>query len=67
MLVINALREESHQSHFNLQEALDFITLVQPEKTYLTHISHTFGFHTEIQKKLPANVFVAYDNLQIEI
>ena len=67
VLVINALREESHQSHFNLQEALDFITLVQPEKTYLTHISHTFGFHTEIQKKLPANVFVAYDNLQIEI
>lgn len=67
VLVVNALREETHQSHFNLQEALDFITLVQPGKTYLTHISHTFGFHTEIQKKLPANVFVAYDNLQIEI
>lgn len=67
ILVINALREEAHHSHFNLQEALDFIALVNPERTYLTHISQTFGFHDEIQQKLPANVFVAYDNLEITI
>ncbi|MBP8157528.1 MAG: MBL fold metallo-hydrolase, partial [Flavobacterium sp.] len=40
VLVVNALREEPHHSHFNLQEALDFIHLVQPERAYLTHISH---------------------------
>ena len=67
VLVINALREESHNTHFNLQEALDFINIVQPKKTYLTHISHTFGFHEEVQKKLPENVFLAYDNLTINI
>jgi phosphoribosyl 1,2-cyclic phosphate phosphodiesterase len=67
VLVINALREEEHFSHFNLQEALDFISLVKPEKAYLTHISHIFGFHEEIQKKLPENVYVAYDNLEINI
>ena len=67
VLVINALREESHQTHFNLKEALDFITLVQPEKAYLTHISHHLGFHEEVQKKLPENVFLAYDNLEIII
>lgn len=67
VLVINALRDEPHRTHFNLQEALDFIALVQPKKTYLTHISHIFGFHEEIQKKLPENVFVAYDNLEITI
>ncbi len=67
VLVINALREESHNTHFNLQEALDFINIVQPKKTYLTHISHTFGFHEEVQKKLPENVFLAYDNLIINI
>ena len=39
----------------------------QPKKTYLTHISHLFGFHSEIQQKLPKNVFVAYDNLEIII
>lgn len=67
ILVVSALREETHHSHFSLQDALDFITLVQPEKAYLTHISHTFGFHSDIQNKLPGNVFVAYDNLEIYI
>lgn len=67
VLVVNALREEPHDTHFNLQEALDFINLVQPEKAYLTHISHKMGFHAKVQERLPANVFLAYDNLEITI
>jgi phosphoribosyl 1,2-cyclic phosphate phosphodiesterase len=67
VLVVNALREESHHSHFNLQEALDFINLVKPQKAYLTHISHILGFHEEVQQKLPKNVYLGYDNLQINI
>lgn len=66
ILVINALREEEHHSHFNLQEALNFISLIQPKTTYLTHISEKFGFHDDIQKILPKNVFVAFDGLEIE-
>ena len=67
VLVVNALREEPHNTHFNLQEALDFINLVQPEKAYITHISHILGFHEEVQQKLPKNVYLAYDNLEITI
>ena len=67
VLVINALREEPHHSHFSLQEALDFVTLVQPKKAYFTHISHLLGFHDEVEKKLPSNVFLAYDNLEIAL
>lgn len=67
VLVVNALREEPHQSHFNLSEALDFIQKVNPKQAYLTHISHHMGFHDEVQQKLPENVFLAYDNLQITI
>ena len=67
VLVINALREEPHDTHFNLKEALDFITLVQPKKTYLTHISHILGYHEEVQNNLPPNVFLAYDNLEITL
>jgi phosphoribosyl 1,2-cyclic phosphate phosphodiesterase len=67
VLVINALREKDHHSHFTLKQALDFITLVQPEKAYLTHISYSLGFHNEVQMKLPENVFLAYDNLEITI
>lgn len=67
VLVINALREEPHDTHFNLKEALDFVTLVKPKKTYLTHISHILGYHEEVQKELPENVFLAYDNLEITL
>ncbi|GAL67029.1 MBL fold metallo-hydrolase [Jejuia pallidilutea] len=66
-LVVNALRIEPHYSHFNLEEALEFIKKINPERAYLTHISHMLGFHAEVQKQLPENVFLAYDNLKITI
>jgi len=67
VLVVNALRMNPHHSHFNLEEALNFAEKVNAEKTYLTHISHLMGFHEEVEKKLPKNVFLAYDNLQLKI
>ncbi|MCK4631422.1 MAG: MBL fold metallo-hydrolase [Bacteroidales bacterium] len=67
ILVINALHKRKHISHFNLDEALAVIREISPEKTYLTHISHTMGKHYEIQKELPENVFLAYDTLSINI
>jgi phosphoribosyl 1,2-cyclic phosphate phosphodiesterase len=67
VLVINALRFEPHNTHFNIEEALNFINLVRPKKAYLTHISHILGLHEEVQKQLPENVFLAYDNLELEI
>ena len=66
-LIVNALHQKEHVSHFNLEEALDFIKEVNPEKTYLTHISHTFGTFNEIEKILPPNIYVAYDGLVIEV
>lgn len=67
VLVINALRIEAHWSHFNLEEALQFIEKVNPEKAYLTHISHLLGFHDEVEKSLPKNIHLAYDGLQLTI
>ena len=67
VLVVSALREAPHETHFNLEEALNFINKVKPERAYLTHISSLMGFHAEVQEKLPKNVFLAYDNLQITI
>lgn len=67
VLVVNALRKTEHISHFNLEQALDFIEEINPEKAYLTHISHLFDKHEEIEKTLPENVKVAFDGLQIEV
>ncbi|GAA4898782.1 MBL fold metallo-hydrolase [Flaviramulus aquimarinus] len=67
VLVVNALRIKPHQSHFNLEEALQFINKVNPEKAYLTHISHLLGFHKDVEKSLPEHVFLAYDGLRLTI
>ena len=67
VLVVSALRMEPHHSHFNLEEALEFIKRIKPEKAYLTHISHMLGFHEEVEKTLPRNVHLAYDNLKITV
>jgi phosphoribosyl 1,2-cyclic phosphate phosphodiesterase len=66
ILIINALHQSEHLSHFNLKEALEFIEEVKPERAYLTHISHLFGKHREIEKLLPPNVFPAYDGLTFD-
>ncbi|PPK95688.1 phosphoribosyl 1,2-cyclic phosphate phosphodiesterase [Nonlabens xylanidelens] len=65
VLILNMLREEEHATHLNLEEALELVRELQPKRTYFTHISHHLGFHEEVEKTLPENVFLAYDNLQI--
>lgn len=67
VLVLNALRKEKHLSHFTLPEALALIKELKPEVAYLTHFSHQLGFHEEILKELPENVFMAYDGLKIDV
>jgi phosphoribosyl 1,2-cyclic phosphate phosphodiesterase len=65
VLIINALQVKYHISHFNLEEALKIIEKVNPEKAYLTHLSHSFGKHKDVKSLLPSNVDVAYDGLRI--
>ena len=67
ILIINAIRHKWHYSHLNLDEALKLIEELKPKKTYLTHISHHLGFHAEVEKELPENVFLAYDKLVINV
>jgi len=65
VLVISALRKEEHPTHNTLAAALAYIEQIQPKKAYITHISYQLGFHEIIQKELPKNVYLAYDNLQL--
>ncbi|GHE30630.1 hydrolase [Sphingobacterium griseoflavum] len=67
VLVVNALQEEPHISHFTREEALQFAKELNAEETYLTHISHRFGKHADIEQDLPAGVHVAFDGLKITV
>ena len=65
ILVLNALREEPHHSHLNLEEAIGLSQQIKAVNTYFTHISHLLGFHKDVEKKLPNNVHLAYDFLSL--
>lgn len=67
VMVINALRREQHISHYTLAQAIELAQELQPEKVYLTHISHQLGLHEEVSKELPGFIELAYDGLRIEL
>ena len=67
VLVLNALQKKPHISHFTLQQALDLVEELQPEKAYLTHISHKLGLHRDVKKELPDHVELAWDGLVLDI
>lgn len=67
VLVLNALRRDEHISHFTLEEAITLAQEIGAEKTYLTHISHQLGLHTDVEAELPEGVYLAYDRLSLSI
>lgn len=67
VLVLNALRYTEHYSHLTIEQALEVVEDIKPEVCYFTHMSHQFGLHDLMEKKLPVNIKIAYDRLKIEI
>ena len=67
VLIVNALRIKAHPTHLNLEEAISFVNEIMPKRAYFTHISHKLGFHEEVEKILPENVFLSYDGLEIKL
>ena len=65
-LVIDALRERPHPTHFTVSEALATIARIGPREAYLTHICHDLG-HAATEARLPAGVQVAYDGLILDV
>ena len=65
-LVIDCLRYESHPSHFNLNNVLDLIKIINPKKAILTNMSYKIDY-LEIKKFLPRNVIPAYDGMSFLI
>lgn len=67
IVVLNALRREPHVSHYTLEEALVVLKDLNPQRGYLTHISHQLGLHKEVNAELPAGIKCAYDGLTLEL
>ena len=63
VLVLNALRRESHLSHFTLEEAIEWAQRIGARQTFFTHISHQLGKHEDVESELPEGISLAYDGL----
>lgn len=66
-LVLNALREKPHHSHFTLEEALMLADELDAEQAYFTHVSHQMGRHAAVSAQLPENRYLAKDQLVIGV
>jgi phosphoribosyl 1,2-cyclic phosphate phosphodiesterase len=64
-LIVTALHQEEHPTHMNLKESLEFIRKLQPERAWLTHVSHHMGLAAEINEQLPENVRLAWDGMEV--
>jgi phosphoribosyl 1,2-cyclic phosphate phosphodiesterase len=64
-LVVDALRDRPHPTHFSVSEALDVVKRVAPDRAYFTHICHDLP-HAATCARLPRGVELAYDGLVIE-
>ncbi|MFY9602427.1 MAG: MBL fold metallo-hydrolase [Pseudolabrys sp.] len=60
--IVDALRKTPHPSHFNLDEALDWIARVKPRRAILTNL-HTDMDYAALRLHLPATVEPAYDRM----
>jgi phosphoribosyl 1,2-cyclic phosphate phosphodiesterase len=65
-LVLGALRDEPHPTHFTVAEAIEAIGRIAPGRAYLTHMTHELG-HAATSARLPAGVELAYDGLVLDV
>ena len=61
-LIIDCLRKDKHPSHFNYDDAIEFVKLVKPKKTILTNLHIDLDYFV-LKKKLPKNIIPAFDGL----
>ena len=65
IMVLNALRKESHISHFTLDEAIAMVQELAVPSAFFTHISHQLGRHKDVNAILPDGIELAWDGLEL--
>ena len=60
VLVLNALRERKHPTHFSISESVEQAQKIGAKQTLFTHIDHDLE-HEKTNSSLPKNIQLAYD------
>lgn len=67
VLILNALRKQTHPTHYNVEQALAVVANLDIPTVYFTHFSHQIGLHDEMEASLPKGIHLAYDGLQFSV
>ncbi len=66
LLVVGALRDREHPSHFTLEQAVDAARRSGAKRVLFTHMSHELG-HVATCARLPTGMELAYDGLVVAL
>jgi len=66
VLVLNALRQTAHPTHFSVGEARALIDELRPRRAFLVHMTHDLD-HEVTNVTLPDHIRLAYDGQTIEV
>ena len=66
VLVLDALRDKTHTTHFTVDEAVAVARQLDAKQTWFTHMSHDLP-HAATNARLPQGMALAYDGLTFDI
>jgi phosphoribosyl 1,2-cyclic phosphate phosphodiesterase len=66
VLMLDCLRFTTHPTHINLEQSLEYASLIQANQTYLIHMTHEIEFEA-VSQQLPPSVRLGYDGLRVSI
>jgi phosphoribosyl 1,2-cyclic phosphate phosphodiesterase len=66
VLILDALRDRPHPTHFSLEQAVAVAERIKPRRTLFTHMAHELE-HIATNARLPQGMELAYDGLQIPL
>ena len=66
IVVIGALRDRPHPTHFSIGEAIEAAGRIGARQTFFTHMCHDVA-HAEVSPRLPRGVALAYDGLRVDV
>lgn len=64
VLLIDCLREKPHPTHVCVEQSLALIERIGAKQSVLIHMTHELEYYA-LQARLPANVVVGYDGMQL--
>jgi phosphoribosyl 1,2-cyclic phosphate phosphodiesterase len=65
LLVLDALRDVPHPTHFSLAQAVETARKINPGRTLFTHMAHQLE-HEETNRNLPPGMALAFDGQVVE-